>query len=422
MGYNRGGVQKTCRAGTIGGKKGRRAMSNAVYLPDDQVIQATLAGRCDAFGVLVERYLSSVHAVAYAQLGSRAEAEDVAQETFLAAYQSLDKLRERGHFAAWLMGIARNMCHRARRRQGRQDRLATRARDTIPTAVKPDMARQELHELLRSQVMGLDEAQREVLLLHYFGGKKIAEIADMLGVSFDAAAKRLQRAREALGVRMVDELCPAVAPEETEEERKKRIMAAILVLPVPWRVAEPARPVPGWPIVAAALRRPLVAGLVAVVAVGGGWVALRGGSHYASPTESAADSAPAQITRQGASKAAPLSAPPAVKVLDGPHTVRGTVPGLASGGSVMVLWGDVALDRGIEGVPAAVRGLVVATVTAGPGGSFRVEGLHTGRYTLLAFTTVTGKMATKGPPPRRALAAHVDLGGNRTEVVALRPL
>ncbi|MFO7976634.1 MAG: RNA polymerase sigma factor, partial [Candidatus Hydrogenedentota bacterium] len=91
---------------------------------DKRLVRHTLAGRPEAFNVLVERHIHLVQALAYAQTGNYADAQDATQETFIKAYQALDTLREPAKFAAWLSTIARRVCwefkrdaHRRRNRE-----------------------------------------------------------------------------------------------------------------------------------------------------------------------------------------------------------------------------------------------------------------------------------------------------------------
>ena len=121
---------------------------------DEQVIRKVLAGRTEEFGVLVERYLPVVHAVGCAHLGNAADAEDVAQETFLKAYQQLDALRERRKFAAWLASIARNACRNLRRSRARESERVREAASQAE-AEAPDADREELRALVRSKVAEL---------------------------------------------------------------------------------------------------------------------------------------------------------------------------------------------------------------------------------------------------------------------------
>ncbi len=213
-------------------------MLGVATAPDEQIVGQVLAGRREDFGVLVGRYLPVVHGVAFAQLRDRADAEDVSQETFLNAFKSLPQLRDRKKFGAWLLGIARHRCSRVRDDRRRRARLAEEA-DAFPATAQPDMADRDLRRIVREKVSELDEVSREALMLYYFSGKKIHEVAGLLEISPDAAAKRIQRAREALGEKLLDEIGPVARSKKSDEERQSRIMALILAMPVAWDPSPP---------------------------------------------------------------------------------------------------------------------------------------------------------------------------------------
>ncbi|GAI50573.1 unnamed protein product, partial [marine sediment metagenome] len=75
---------------------------------DSDLVQRTLAGETESFRALVERYQDAVYGVALSKTGSFADAEDLAQEIFLAAYESLQRLKTPAKFGSWLYGIALN--------------------------------------------------------------------------------------------------------------------------------------------------------------------------------------------------------------------------------------------------------------------------------------------------------------------------
>ena len=75
---------------------------------DERAVRETLAGRGDAYAELVERYLGVAIALGYSRLGTHADAEEVAQESFLRAYEGLDTLREPAKFGPWFIAIVRN--------------------------------------------------------------------------------------------------------------------------------------------------------------------------------------------------------------------------------------------------------------------------------------------------------------------------
>lgn len=165
---------------------------------DEQLIAGLLAGRHDRFAVLVERYLPVVRSIAYARLRNGADVDDVAQETFLQAYQQLDQLRERRKFGPWVAAIARNVSTRLLKQRCQEQDIASAA--VRNDAHLPDFAAAEILQAVHAQVEALDADQREVLVLHYFGGKSSKEIAVVMELSDAAVRKRLQRAREVGGI------------------------------------------------------------------------------------------------------------------------------------------------------------------------------------------------------------------------------
>ncbi|MBN2310977.1 MAG: hypothetical protein JXR94_18525 [Candidatus Hydrogenedentes bacterium] len=107
-------------------------------LSDADAVRRVLGGRRDDFAILVRRYLPAMQALAYSTTGSRQDAEDVAQESFLTAFRHLDSLREPERFACWLASIVKNTarsllrgirrCGHAGRRRARRSRRIRRER------------------------------------------------------------------------------------------------------------------------------------------------------------------------------------------------------------------------------------------------------------------------------------------------------
>jgi len=87
---------------------------------DAELVAECLKGRRDTFGHIVERYQSLICSLAYAATGSLGRSEDLAQETFLVAWQQLPELREPASLRPWLCGIARNLIGKALRRDARE--------------------------------------------------------------------------------------------------------------------------------------------------------------------------------------------------------------------------------------------------------------------------------------------------------------
>src|SRR5262245_39813374 len=84
------------------------SMPEQELCPDAQLVEFSLLGDREAFGRIVERYQSLVCALAYTACGDFTRSEDLAQETFVAAWRNLSSLREPTRLKQWLCGIVRN--------------------------------------------------------------------------------------------------------------------------------------------------------------------------------------------------------------------------------------------------------------------------------------------------------------------------
>jgi len=200
---------------------------------DRGVIRKVLRGNSDAFRVLVDRYGGMVYGIACAHVGNAVDAEDISQETFVRLYQWLDRLTTEKSVGAWLVQVARSVAVDWLRKQGRETTRSIEGSAEAP--MLPNPARDELHRAIWDQLATLDAEQREILVLYYFRSKRRREIARLLGISAEAAAKRLQRARDELGRRLIDALGDDWAAQERHAARANRVMAAISVSSVAWK-------------------------------------------------------------------------------------------------------------------------------------------------------------------------------------------
>ncbi|MCW8130335.1 MAG: sigma-70 family RNA polymerase sigma factor [Planctomycetota bacterium] len=168
----------------------------------DLVLQAE-QGVPGAFEVLMERYLSMVIGVAYSLLSDKEAAQDVAQDTFMEAAQTLTLLRERAKFGNWLYGIARRKASFVlRRRRMHRNAITYKQQEekTFPPQDDPGapIARAERNENIRAALHQLPEIYREVLVLRYMDDRSYDEIASVLGISLAAVDKRLMRGKSML--------------------------------------------------------------------------------------------------------------------------------------------------------------------------------------------------------------------------------
>lgn len=202
-------------------------------LSDEQLCERSRAGDREAFGRVVERYQSLICSLAYSACGNLARSEDLAQETFLTAWQRLGQLREPAKLRSWLCAIVRtlsaNAARRERRRGGPAEPLDLIAEPAAPAADPAALAvTQEEEMLLWRSLAGLPENYREPMVLFYRQGQSIAEVAKALELTEDAVKQRLTRGRAMLR----EELTAVVESTLTRSRPTGAFTAAVLaVLP-----------------------------------------------------------------------------------------------------------------------------------------------------------------------------------------------
>ncbi len=176
------------------------------HASDAELWQRVRGGDRAAFEVLVRRHQSAVSAVAYNACGDLALSEDVAQETFWAAWQQRSALQDPGRLRGWLCGIARNLGKNARRRAARTGATASGDADVDVPAVTPgpveEAVSREEGALLWETIEHIPAAYREPLILYYREEQSVAEVAAALELSPEAVRQRLSRGRAMLQERV----------------------------------------------------------------------------------------------------------------------------------------------------------------------------------------------------------------------------
>jgi RNA polymerase sigma factor (sigma-70 family) len=178
--------------------------SCAAESTDAKLVAESLAGDRDAFRQIVERHQSLVCSLAYCATGSLTQSEDLAQETFLAAWNSLGELREPSKLRPWLCGIARCVIGKELRRQGREPVHAAETLEAVNelAATEPlpseRVISKEEQAILWHCVARIPEIYREPLVLFYRDHQSIERVAEALELSEDAVKQRLSRGRKLL--------------------------------------------------------------------------------------------------------------------------------------------------------------------------------------------------------------------------------
>lgn len=161
---------------------------------DTELVEAVLKGERAAFAEIVRRYERTVRIIARSFVPDSHAAEDVAQETFLAAYRALGSLRNGTLLGAWLARIARRQ---AIRLAERASRLGAAELLTDPPAGNEPGLHDESKWLL-AEVMALPGHEKAVVMMRYFEGRSAREIAAILDRPLGTVTKQLSRAYEHL--------------------------------------------------------------------------------------------------------------------------------------------------------------------------------------------------------------------------------
>lgn len=180
---------------------------------EEELVRRIRQGEKELLGELVDRYYQEIFQFCYYKTGSEHAAYDCAQETFLRMVRFLGGCREANKFKRWLLRIALNVC-RDHYREGtggilsleeqqehaggilsleEQQRAGERGRSWDPAYAKVEDGM-----VIQQCLMRLTECQREVIILHFYHGYKVREIAAVTGVPLPTAKSRLKQGLERL--------------------------------------------------------------------------------------------------------------------------------------------------------------------------------------------------------------------------------
>jgi RNA polymerase sigma-70 factor (ECF subfamily) len=176
-----------------------------VSADEHRLIEQCRKGQTAAFGELVRRYQDRLFNTVYRLVDSTEDAQDVVQEAFLHAYQSLDRFKGDSQFFTWLYRIAVNSAISLQRKQRTTVRLSVDrgGQGSVPEPhdvsefSQPDQALERADEERRIQLAlnGLSAEHRAVLILKDLEDQKYETMAEILQVPIGTIRSRLHRAR-----------------------------------------------------------------------------------------------------------------------------------------------------------------------------------------------------------------------------------
>ncbi|MEI6513202.1 MAG: sigma-70 family RNA polymerase sigma factor [bacterium] len=197
-----------------------KAKLDRPYEPEDELLVAhARRGDMAAFEALFVRHRATVYRFIYQMGGRQDDADDLTQESFVRAFESLHRFREECRFTTWIMRIAANLCtDRARMRSRRSQLLQQQATDGL-TWMTEDHSTDPLHSLegdrraraVHLALQALPIHHRTVLILRDFEEQDYQLIAETLNCTVGGAKLRVLRARRALR----DRLAPLLGEESS---------------------------------------------------------------------------------------------------------------------------------------------------------------------------------------------------------------
>jgi len=201
---------------------GQTDLAAASAAREAALIARILAGERELFHDLIRPYERGLYLAAYSVVQNQSDAEDVAQDAVIKAYQALKSFRGDAKFSTWLMAITLNEARsRWRKNSGEQLDFLSDCEDSTgdytPSVLadwryipSQELERKELRQALREAIAKLSPEYREVLILRDVRGMSIAEAAVATGVNEGLVKVRLFRAR----LSMQKLLAPKLAPKQ----------------------------------------------------------------------------------------------------------------------------------------------------------------------------------------------------------------
>ena len=175
--------------------------------PTSELVQRCLDGDAGAFERLVREHMNTVLGLAYHYVRDYSIAEDIAQETFVQAFQSMPSLRNGARFKVWLLKIARNKSIDSLRRNPRMVSLEENKEVVREILLKADSPRVDqpfafTEDDLIDVLEFLRRDYREIFVMKHVDNLSYKEISEILGMTVSAVGEKLYRVRSMIRERL----------------------------------------------------------------------------------------------------------------------------------------------------------------------------------------------------------------------------
>jgi len=180
-------------------KGSNRSEARCMTDADHDLVSLSRRGDAAAFETLVRNHQHMVHALTYRMTGSLADAEDLAQETFIRAYDQMGSFNGGAKFSTWLYSIAVHACLNWRRNEARRFRAhADCAGEMLSHPVNGEATRDGMAQAAQAALLRLPAKQRAAIVLTIYDGLNHAEAARVLHCSETTVSWRVFAAKRKL--------------------------------------------------------------------------------------------------------------------------------------------------------------------------------------------------------------------------------
>lgn len=179
------------------------SIKEVLSLEDRELVEKVVNGDFEAFEELFNKYKGTAMRTAYLICGNKATSEDIVQETFVQCYLNIGSLKNPDYFKTWFYKILTRMAWKLSKSDkksvpideifAKAEREQNHESDNMTKCLESETV-----EIVRSAVNNLDEKYRAVVVLYYFNGFSVKEIANMLDIFEGTVKSRLFKARRLL--------------------------------------------------------------------------------------------------------------------------------------------------------------------------------------------------------------------------------
>lgn len=167
-------------------------------MQDSEIIKSVLKGNVDKFSIIVEKYEMYVFKIVYNIIKDKSEAEDIVQETFIAAYNKLSTYKDEYKFSTWIFRIAQNKSiDYIRKGKNKKEINMDCADNVISTAISPDEYTEYsiMKDSAAKFIKKLDDIDRQILLFKSIDMLSFSDISQIIDMNESSVKKRYYKVK-----------------------------------------------------------------------------------------------------------------------------------------------------------------------------------------------------------------------------------